>query len=527
MDKKVYRAQDIRQEIYEAIDFIVNPVSSTLGPKGSNVVYETAGMDHVMTNDGVTIARNLSSSDPITATIIDIIKGAALMTNSGGGDGTTTTTTLVGVAAKEAFKLLDEGYSWVQIRDSFNEIRDKILARLEKVRIKPDGKKGLKEIAIISSNNDEVIATNVMKAIDVAQEDGMIFLEPSGKPETELIEDLGFMVKSGVMYQELMTQPGKPSVVFRNVPVLLTDKKLYYAEEAETILRTAVKAGHKAVVVVARDFMGEALNTFIANHSKGIMQVMLVKAEDVDEKNNERLQDLAIYLGGKILSEKIGSLVNKITPEDFVTVTQAFSDPSKTLFTPKAASSKLLRERIAMLKEEIAKDKDNQVLKSRLASLTTGVVTIKIGGHTAIEAREKMYRYEDAVNATRSAMKHGLLVGGGTTLLRAFDTNDCPNKDFLPFYRKYCEAILRKIASNAGEHEDTVLKTVKGLKHPEGYNARTDKYEDLFKAGVIDPFMVVKLAVENSISVATTLVSIEYYMVNEIEDGKGKEEASS
>jgi len=279
-------------------------------------------------------------------------------------------------------------------------------------------------------------------------------------------------------------------------------------------------------MVVARDFMGEALNTFIANHTKGVMQVMLVKAEDVDEKNNERLQDLAIYLGGKILSEKTGSLVNKITPDDFVTVTQAFSDPSKTLFTPKAASSKKLKERIGMLKDELAKDKDNQNIKSRLASLTTGVVTIKIGGHTAIEAREKMYRYEDAVHATRSAMKHGYLVGGGTALLNAYNPNDCANKDFLPLYRKYCEAILRKIASNAGKHEDTIIKEVKSMKSPYGYNALTDSFEDLLKAGVIDPYMVIKLAIENSISVAQTLVSIEYYMVNEIEDGS-KEEAGS
>jgi len=526
MDKKIYRAKDIRDEIHEAIDFIVDPVSSTLGPKGSNVVFETDGLDHIMTNDGSTIARNISSSDPIISTVIDIIKGAAARTNTEGGDGTTTTTTLSGVVSKEAMKLLDEGYSWVEIRDALNELKGRIIKRLEKARIKPDGKKGLKEIAIISSNNDEEVATNVMKAIDVAKEDGMIFLEPSGKLETHLIEDLGFMVKNGVMYQELMSQPGKASVVFRNVPVLLTDKKLYYAEEAETILRTAVKAGHKAVVIVARDFMGEALNTFIANHTKGVMQVMLVKAEDVDEKNNERLQDLAIYLGGKILSEKTGSLVNKITPEDFVTVTQAFSDPSKTLFTPKSATSKQLRERIAMLKEELVKDKDNQTIKSRLASLTTGVVTIKIGGHTSIEAREKMYRYEDAVHATRSAMKHGYLVGGGTALLSAYVPADCPNKDFLPLYRKFCEAILRKIASNAGKHEDTVLVTVKGMKYPEGYNARTDKYEDLLKAGVIDPFMVVKLAVENSISVANTLCSIEYYMVNDTENGS-KEEAGA
>lgn len=526
MDKKIYRASEIEDKILAGIDFYVGPVSSTLGPKGSNVLFETDRGEKVMTNDGVTIARNLSSADPITQTVVDVLKGAALSTNTGGGDGTTTTSTLAGVSAKEAFKLRKEGYSWVQIRDEMNSLRDKMLQRLEKARIKPDGKKGLKEIAIISANNDEEVAANVIKAIDVAKEDGMVFLEPSGRAETELIEDLGFMVTGGIPYQELLTQPGKQTVAFKNAPVLLTDKKLYYAEEAETILRTAVKAGHKNVVIVAKDFMGEALNTFVANHTKGVIHVMLVKT-DTNEKGTERLQDLSIYIGGKILSEKTGSLVNKITAEDFVIVNQAFADPVKTLFTPRTSGGKKLKERIAMLKEALEKDKDNEELKSRLASLTTGVVTIKIGGNTAIEAREKMYRYEDALHATRSAMKHGYLVGGGATLLHIYNPADCPNKDFLPLYRKFCEAILRKIASNAGQHEDTVIKTVKSLKYPQGYNARTDKYEDLLKAGVIDPYMVVKLAIENSISVATTLVSIEYYMVNDIEDGDNEEEAGA
>lgn len=521
MDKQIYKASDIKDKILAGIDFIVNPVASTLGPKGNNVMFQTESLDHVLTNDGVTIARNIASKDPIMHTIIETIKAAALRTNSEGGDGTTSTTTLAGVLTKDAMKLIEDGYSWIQVRDTLNAIKDRLLKKIDKACIKVDGKKGLREIATISANNDSEIAENVMRAIDVAKEDGMIFLEGNNKPETELAEDLGFMVKSGVMFQELLTEPGKLSVVFRNAPVLLTDKKLYYAEEAETILRTAVKAGHKSIVVVARDFMGDAINTFIANHSKGVIQVMLVKAEGIDEKNNERLLDLAIYLGGKIVTEKTGSLVNKITPEDFVTVNQVFSDPSKTLFTPKTTGNKQLKERIKLIKEELEKRKDDTELKGRLASLTTGVVTIKVGGHTPVETREKVYRYEDAVHATRSAMKHGYLVGGGMSLLNAFDPADCPNKDFLPLYRRYCEAIVRQIAANAGKHEDTVVENCRTGGSTYGYNAREDRYEDLLKAGVVDPFMVVKLAIEGSVSTANTIVSIKYYMVNDVtEDGK-------
>lgn len=523
MDKKIYKAEDIKDKILSGIDFIVEPVASTLSPKGHNVMFETESIDHVLTNDGITIARNISSKDQIQETIIEIIKQAALRTNSEGGDGTTTTTVLSGVVTKAALKLVEEGYSWIHVRDTLNALRDAMLKRIEESKIIVDGKKGLLEIATISSNNDREVAENVIKAIDVAKEDGMVFLEPNVKPQTELVEDLGFMVKAGVMFQELLVDQGRNSVVFKNAPVLLTDKKLYYAEEAETILRTAVKAGYKNVVIVAKDFMGDAINTFVANHTKGVIKVMLVKA-DIDDKNSERLHDLATYIGGKIITEKTGSLVNKITAEDFVIVNQAFSDPHKTLFTPKTAGGKKLKERIALIKEELEKSKDNPELKSRLASLTTGVVTIKVGGTTPIETRERIYRYEDAIHATRSAMKYGYLVGGGKSLLNAFDPNDCPNKDFLPLYKKFTEAIVRQIAINSGKSADDVLEKIRANKNPNyGYNALTDKYEDLLKAGVIDPFMVVKQAIENSVSVANTIVSIKYYMINDVEeDGEDK-----
>ena len=519
MDKVIEQDINVRDRILSGIDRIVDPVSSTLGPKGSNVVFENEVGVYTLTNDGITVAKNVSSSDRIEQAMIDVIKATALRTNSEGGDGTTTTCTLNGVLAKEALKLKDDGYSWIEIRDTLNALRDKLIKQLEKSKKLVEGKKGLKEIANISANNDSEIAENVVKAIDIAGLDGMVFLEPNNKQTTELKEDVGFMVHGGILYQELTNQ-GNNTVSYNDVPVLLTDKKLYYPEEAETILREAIKAKYKAVVVVARDFMGDAVNTFIANHTKGVINVMLVKI-DVDEKNNDKLQDLATYLGGKIVSEKTGSLVNKITANDFVVINRAFSGPAKTLFTPKVSATKELKERISMLKDELAKDKDNEMLKQRIASLTTGIVTIKVGGFTPIEVNEKLYRYEDAVNATRSAIRDGYLVGGGLSLFRAFNEKDCPNKAFLPLYRKFCEAILRKIASNAGQHEDSIVMGIKlSSSYNEGYNARENRFEDLLKAGIIDPFMVIKLAVEGAFATANTIVSVKYYMTNKKEDDK-------
>lgn len=518
MNKLTFKREEVLGKILSGLDFIAKPVISTLSPKGHNVLIELDNGDHLMTNDGVTIAKNISSKDQIEDTIIGIVKDASLRTNAEAGDGTTTTILLSQVLVKEALKLIDEGHSWIDVRNELNKFGEQIVKDVEKTKIVVKNDKGLMEIATTSANNDKEIAKYVMEAVSVAREDGMIFLEGNNKPGvTEVIKDLGFLIKSGVMYQELM-QSGRPAVIFKDTPVLLTDKKLYYSEEAETILRTAVKAGYKNVVIVARDFMGEALNTFIANHSKDVIQVMLVKDNNITDKDNPTLYDLATYIGAKVFTEKSGSLVNKLAPEDFTIATQVFSDVNKTLFTPKVSGGKELKDRIKLLKDELEKDKENKDVKNRLASLTTGVVTIKVGGQTPMEIREKVYRYEDAVNASRSAMRYGYLPGGGTSLLRAFRGIVGHASEYIPMYKKYCESIIRQIAINCGKHEETIIEEVRKGKEGFGYNALTDKFEDLLKAGIVDPFQVIKLAVLNSISVTNIIISANHYIINDISE---------
>lgn len=515
MDRLVIKAIDARPKIFSGLELLCKPVASTLGPKGGNVLYVNDRGESVLTNDGVTIAKEISSSDQIEDAIIEIVKQAALRTNNDAGDGTTTTSIWSEILVKEGLKLLDLGYSWIEIRSELKRFVDSVIKHIEKNKIAVTGKKGIKEIATISANNDAEIAGFIAEAVDIAKEDGMVFIQPNPKSETEITKDLGFMVRSGIIYQELLTNSGSLSVLFKNTPVLLTDKKIYYPEEAETILRTAVKAGHKSIVVVARDFMGEAVNTFIANHAKGIINVMLVKMEDIDEKNNFRLVDLATYLGGSIVTEKTGSLVNNIKEEDFVIVTQVFSDPTKTLFTPKVSASKALKDRIAMLKETAKEEPNNDAIKERIAALTTGVVTLKVGGSTPVEIREKIYRYEDAINATRSAMRDGYLVGGGMSLLNAVRSVKTSNRDFEALYKKLGEAIIRQIATNSGKNPDSVIESLDPKRPNYGYNALTDKFEDLLNTGVIDPFMVIKMVVENSVSVAMTIISISNFVIND------------
>lgn len=525
MDKKIYTYGDIKDKISQGLDTITNPVKQTLSPRGGNVLFENQYGDFIMTNDGITIAKEISVKDRLVNSVIEIVKGSALKTNAEAGDGTTTTVILTQVLSKEALKLVEEGISWIDIRDSLNLLSTSLMKRIDsmKIDIKTDAE--LRNVALIASNNDANIADKVLEVIKTAGEDGMVFIEPNNKKETELTKDLGFMLKTGILYQELLLE-SRPVIKVKDINVLLTDKRLYYSEEAEAILRIAIKMGWNNVAIIARDFIGEAVPTFIANHKKNI-NILLIKDEKCTENDNTSMEDLALYLGGKIVTDKTGNLVNNITAKDFVLVNSIYQDPTKTLITPKVSSNKSLKERIKYLKEELDKNKEDKTLKERLSSLTNGVVTIRVGGSTGIEVRERLFRYEDAVNATRIAKKFGYLVGGGVSLLNAYNENDYTVM-IRPIAKKFTEAIIRQIATNCGKHDDTVVENIRKVKSKSfGYNALTDKYEDLLKAGVVDAYMSVKMAVENSVSATNTIVSIKYYLINDVKDKDNENKTSN
>lgn len=512
MVKQIHRYKEVREKVLSGLDTIADPVIATLSPKGSNVLFESNMGEHILTNDGVTIAKEINVKDQIENAVIDIVKGASLKTNSEAGDGTTTTILLSQVLTKEGLRMVADGKSWIEVRDMINHMSKTLVKKLESFKHEIKNDSDLENIARISSNNDDEIAKNIVKVVKVAGEDGMVFLEDNNKPETEIVEDLGFMIKSGIAFPELTQDPSRPVVTYKDVPMLITDKKVYHPEEAENILRVAVASGFTDVVIVAQGFSGEAPSVFIANHAQGVINVLLVGVEQAGTS----LDDLATYLGGKVLTEKTGNLVDNLTEDDFVLTAKVYSDPTKTLITPRVTASKELKNRVAYLKEELAKDKDNEGLKRRISSLTNGVVTIKVGGSTPIETREKVYRYEDAVNATRAGMKHGYLVGGGISLLRAFKESDYEG-EMKQVAKKYTESVLNQIAINCGVQPKQVLEKIKESKVKDfGYNALNDTYGDLLKEGVVDSFMAVKMSVENSVSVANILISIKNFVINDL-----------
>lgn len=514
-NKQVHRYEDIRNDILKAVDTICNPIKQTMSPKGRNVIFQADNGDFYSTNDGATIAKNISVKNPIQNAIIEIIKSASLRTNSEVGDGTSTTVSLSEILIKEAFKLVDGGMNPMDVKKEFEKFAKIITENLRANAIRVKNDRDLENIARISANNDEEVAKNIVNTVKVAGLDGMIFIEPNNKPETEIIEDTGFIIESGMFAPEFRNNPSRFVSSMLNPVVFITDKRLYYAEEAETILTTALLAGHKNIVIIARDFIGQAPNIFIANHGKDC-NILLIKDNLATDKNAESLEDLAAFLGGKVIAEKRGSLVNNITIDDFCVAAKIYSDARKTVISTAKPDNKSVKARIKAIRSEIDRDKDDKPLKKRLASLTNGMVTIKVGAHTQIQLNEKIYRYEDAVNAVRAAMRDGYLVGGGNALYRAYNPSQHPS-EFHSIYSKFCQGNIKQIAINCGKHPESIIEKVKGNV---GYNAATDKIEDLLKAGVVDPLKVTENALNNAVSIVGEIISSEFIIVNEIEENE-------
>lgn len=526
MNKVIKEYTKVEQDILDAVSMIADPVVQTLSPKGGNVMY-TEGGQSVVSNDGISIARSISVEDNFKNSIINLIRESSIRTNQEAGDGTTTSILLTSTLIREGLKLRRDGHNPMEIVKTFRSVVNKITERLSKQAKVAETDDDIFNVARISANNDDAIASVVLRTVKTSGLDGMVFIEPHNEPTDELVEDIGFVIKSGMLRPELRNGVGF-SAHYNDVPVFVTDKRLYYKEEAETIIRTIYQAGKKEVVVVARDFVGQALDYFVTNHTKGSFKILLIKEPTATENDYESLADLAAYLNCDVITEKQGDIVNKITMKNFGTANRVFADAQKTIiFKDNNGTNTVLNERLEALREEQKKDKNNESVKSRIASLTSGIVTIKVGASTETELKEKIFRYEDSVNAARAAMRHGFLPGGGVALLNAYDESDYP-EGYKIVFKRYCEASIRQIAKNSGRDPDTVVKAVKELQEDLdtkdiGYDAYSDEYLEMSNLGVIDPFQVVKLAVENSISAASNILSVNYYVINEQPKENGRD----
>lgn len=526
--KLVKRYSEVEDKILHAIDTITDPVRQTLGPRGGNVIFEDNFGDTRSTNDGVTIAKNINVSDPIEDAVISVIKQSALKTNTQAGDGTSTTILLSSILIKEGLKLINDGLNQRDIVDGYREFSASMQKSLEKMKKDVKTDRDLFNITKISANNDAVVAEHAVKIVRAAGEDGYIFLEPSNKKETEVVQESGFIIEAGLLSPDLVNQQSG-TAAYEDVPVLITDKRLYYAQEAEAILNTVLNAGYKSVVVIAKDFIGEALPFFIANHSQKNVNVMLIKEPNVDQDQGAALTDLAAYLDGEVLSDSAGKIADRLEIDKFCLARRAYADAKQTvLMRYDEDDDTQLKKRVKFLKDELKKITDDDsgdkvVLKKRLASLTNGIVTVKIGGSTPIEVSENRFRFEDAISAGRAAVKDGYLLGGGVSVFRAQESIKYPqsvHKDLIRVFQKVGEANIRQITENAGVHSDTVISTLRTTGKDVGFDALSLGYVDMGEAGIIDPFKVTSMAIENAVSIAIALVGSRYLIVQDTEDGK-------
>ena len=516
MNKKIYKCSDIRDKSIKAIDAITDPIAQTLSPMGGNVIFEDNNGNQFYTQDGVTIAKNIFVKDEVENAIIEIIKGGSLQTNMDVGDGTSSTILMSSVLIKEGFRLIDNGHNQMNIRDELIKFSSDMEKELKKKAIKVKNDNDIKFIAKISANGDSDIADNIVKVMKIVGLDGQVMIDKGYSPTTEIIEDTGFILNNGVFDKELANQQFQ--IKMENVPVLITDKRLYYKSEAETMLKTVLDAGYSEVVIIAKDFVGDALPYFIANHKNGNIGITLIKESEFDV-----LEDLAIYLGGDVISDKKGMLVDKISIKDFMISKRVYSDPRKSIVSrDKKEVNKGLTTRIKSLRGELKRIANKSHpeygrTEKRISSLTNGMVTIKVGGATDLETIEKIFRYEDSVNAARAAMREGYLPGAGIAVYGAFKKVKI-EFDYVRMLMLASTINIRQIAENCGLNGDIILDKINNSPEGYGYNAKTNKIEDVIKAGIIEPYLVTTQVIKNAVSIANIILTSRYMIVNDLED---------
>lgn len=528
--KEISTYKKAKNRIILGINCLADPIRQTLTSKGGNVIIEDNNSVRI-TNDGVTIANYIESEDSVANSIIQIIRQAAMRTNALVGDGTTTSILLAQSMLLGGFKLLDKGWNPMLLKKELEKagsiLKDYFKTQIHKIIDDND----LTFIANISANNDMEIANNIVKAVLAVGEDGLCVIEDNPSAETEVKIESGFEMESGMFSPLFSNQKNKLEAQYKDVKILITDKRIYYPNEVLAILEPLAQNRITDVVVVAKDFIGQAPNIFLANHIQRKMNILLIKDSDKNINNTDNLEDLAVYLNTKVISDKSGKLTFNINLEDFGTIKGIFSYSNKTVFY-NPGSNINLQMRIQSIKNEIEKIKDEKLkepLKKRLAKMTKGTATIMVGGKTPIEVRERMYRYEDSFNATRSAMSDGYVIGGGLSLWNAFnEAKTALLKEIKPevveIIEKTCSAPLKQISENCNINYKTLMSKVANSKGKIGYNTATEKYENLMKSGIIEPYLVLKLSFENALSVASMIISSPFLITtkNDVQIKKEK-----
>lgn len=530
--KEILFSQEGYARLKSGVDKLANAVKVTLGPKGRNVLIEKSFGAPTVTKDGVTVAKEIELKDRFENMGAQMVKEVASKTSDVAGDGTTTATVLAQAIFTEGLKLVAAGHSQIELKRGIDKAVEAAVDALKKLSKPTKDQKEIAQVGAISANNDQEIGKYIAEAMDKVGKEGVITVEEAKGLHTELEVVEGMQFDRGYLSPYFVTNAEKMVAEFEKPYILLYDKKISNMKELLPILEQVARAG-KPLVIIAEDVDGEALATLVVNKLRGTLQVAAVKAPGFGERRKEMLRDIAILTGGEVISEELGNKLEQATLETLGTAKKVVIEKENTTIVDGAGDAKAIDGRIGEIRKQIedtTSDYDREKLQERLAKLVGGVAVIYVGAATEVEMKEKKARVEDALHATRAAVEEGIVPGGGVALIRAQASVEKVIKDLAKtnesqaagasIVLKAMESPLRMIAQNAGVEGSIVLQKVKEGEGGFGYNAATDEYEDLVKAGVIDPTKVARTALQNAASVASMLLTSDALIAEAPEDEK-------
>jgi chaperonin GroEL len=525
MAKQIIYGEQSRQAILRGVNQLADAVKVTLGPKGRNVVLDKKFGSPTITKDGVTVAKEIDLKDPLENMGAQMVREVASKTSDTAGDGTTTATVLAQAIYREGAKNVVAGANPMELKRGIEKAVEVIVEEIRKMA-KPVKGNMIAQVGTISANSDETIGKIIAEAMEKVGKDGVITVEEAKTLETTLDVVEGMQFDRGYLSPYFVTDPERMEVVLENPVILIHEKKVSSMKDLLPVLEQVARMG-RPLLIIAEDVEGEALATLVVNKLRGTLQAAAVKAPGFGDRRKAMLEDIAILTGGRAITEDLGIKLENIKVEDLGKAKKVTIDKDNTTIVEGAGDTKDIQGRVKQIRvqvDETSSDYDREKLQERLAKLVGGVAIIKVGAATETEMKEKKARVEDAMHATKAAVEEGIVPGGGVALLRAGKALENlklegDQKVGAALIRRAIEEPMRWIASNAGEEGSIVVAKVRDMQADEGYNAATDTYEDLVKAGVIDPAKVVRNALQNASSIASLLLTTEA-LVSEIPEDK-------
>lgn len=516
MAKQIIFSDEARRKLVQGVNILANVVKVTLGPKGRNVVLDKGYGAPTITKDGVSVAKEVEVEDKFENAGVELVKEVASKTNDDVGDGTTTATVLAQAIVTEGFKNVTAGANAVALKRGIDKCVDVIVKEIQKNIAKPVEQDEIANVAAISANDKE-IGAKIADAMKAVGKDGVITVEESQSFGLEIETVQGMRFDKGYVSHYMVTNTERMEAEYTDPYILITDKKISSIHDVLPLLEKLAQSGKKDIVIIAEDVDGEALSTFVLNKLRGSFNVLAVKAPGFGDRRKEMLQDIAVLTGGKVITEELGLKLDKTEVEDLGRAHKVIATKETCTIVEGKGDKAIIAERVLQIKrsiEAVDSDFDREKLQERLAKLAGGVAIIRVGAATETEMKEVKHRIEDAVGATKAAVEEGVVPGGGVALIRAIKALDglklSPDEAIaVAIVRRALEEPLRQIAENAGVDGAVVAEEVKKGTGATGYNAATGVYEDMIKAGIIDPAKVTRSALQNAASIAGMFLTTE------------------